>query len=481
MGSQICRSAAALTAFIDWVAAEAGGFDGITEIVINGDMVDFLAPAAGSTPTEWIADQGEVIRRLDRIIAGSRDKTSGRGPFEALADFLRADRSAATLLLGNHDIELSLPLVRQHLEALLGPKLRFIYDGEPLVRGRVLIEHGNRYDAWNSIDHSRLRQERSHLARGLSINEKERDKKFFRAPAGTYLVVHGINTVLPKYPFINLLKPENEAAVPLLLAIEPELRKVITQALSLAPPVVSRLQQGKLTDAVTPVEAGRMSGSGAIPTKIQTVDDALAAAGVAPALFPAPVAVAPMGGAAILDRTHALWESSRQIAASITALLNPVALAEQAVDAMMFRRMEASFKALQGQRTFDLGVECPCYLDAAKAMVASGLFDVVVFGHTHLPKRIEIARAGNQPAVYLNTGTWADVMKLPDLVCESSAAGNTARRDFLVEVAAHRIQPYLATSLGYAEIELEGDHPVNSELRSFLETNPRSPAQSRFR
>ena len=48
------------------------------------------------------------------------------------------------------------------------------------------------------------------------------------------------------------------------------------------------------------------------------------------------------------------------------------------------------------------------YLDAAKALRKRG-FSIVVFGHTHLAKRVGLGGGGT----YLNTGTWADLMRMP--------------------------------------------------------------------
>jgi hypothetical protein len=68
-----------------------------------------------------------------------------------------------TLLLGNHDIELSLPTPRRILLDRLGPgRIEFIYDNQAFVDG--LIEHGNRYDSWNVIAHDQLREVRSAMS-----------------------------------------------------------------------------------------------------------------------------------------------------------------------------------------------------------------------------------------------------------------------------------------------------------------------------
>jgi len=128
--------------------------DGITELVINGDFVDFLAekPFQSFTATPALA-----ITKLQQIMHSTDDGAQGdERVFPALRAFVQQGH-ALTLMLGNHDIELSLPEVRDTLVAYLTDgqpaRLTFLYDGEALRRGLVLIEHGNRYDAWNVVNH----------------------------------------------------------------------------------------------------------------------------------------------------------------------------------------------------------------------------------------------------------------------------------------------------------------------------------------
>jgi len=196
--------------------------------------------------------------------------------------------------------------------------------------------------------------------------------------------------------------------------------------------------------------------------------------GVDAALFPTLAQVAPMSAADVTDRITALWRRSGEVAAIIAVRLDLSVIAAEAVDELKFRRLEVAFQALQGDRTFDPAHESAGYLDAATAILNTGKFDVVIFGHTHLPKRIEVAREGKSAGLYINTGTWADVIQLPDKVSEASAAGRTARRDFLQDMAEHRIKPHLFTCLGYAEVELAGETVTLSALRSFTRAEPRA-------
>src|SRR5439155_7172313 len=107
--------------------------------------------------------------------------------FAALKEFLSGGHRL-TILLGNHDIELSFPALRRVLVEELeadGRRFSFIYDGEAYALGKVLIEHGNRYDEWNVVTHDTLRRVRSVQSRAEPMLEAWRS---FEAPAGSFLV-----------------------------------------------------------------------------------------------------------------------------------------------------------------------------------------------------------------------------------------------------------------------------------------------------
>jgi hypothetical protein len=73
-------------------------------------------------------------------------------------------------------------------------------------------------------------------------------------------------------------------------------------------------------------------------------------------------------------------------------------------------------------RTFKIDVEKDTYLNAAKAIAKRGKYKVIVFGHTHHVKKIALTN----DATYLNTGTWADLMRIPDVILEG---GESAARE----------------------------------------------------
>lgn len=203
LGTQICHSYRELTDFIDWVRMQARGPASV-ELVVNGDIVDFLMEDdyGGTNPASpWSPDEDLVLEKLRLIIDRTR-MGSSYGPFEAMAALV-ADGQNLTFLLGNHDVELSLPAVRRYLEEKIEGqgRFRFIYDGEAYVQGDLLIEHGNRYDPWNIVDYSALRQERSMLSRGLGHRMKERLSGAFMPPPGSFMVTKVINEIKRSYRF----------------------------------------------------------------------------------------------------------------------------------------------------------------------------------------------------------------------------------------------------------------------------------------
>ncbi|MGJ8649494.1 MAG: metallophosphoesterase [Opitutaceae bacterium] len=467
LGQQICRSAAQITEFIDWVRSISDGFDGITEIVINGDMVDFLSPDDEFEALPWTSDQDLVIKKLNKIIANSQDGNN-RGPFEALAEFLNSPKCELTILLGNHDVELSLPKVRAHLHTILhadGKNYRFFYDGEAYTRGKLLVEHGNRYDKWNSLDHNGLRAERSKLSRGYVIDEGERKQNFFKAPAGTLIVTCAINSLLPEYPFLNLLKPETEAAIPILHFLKPERAAIIRRILSLYK-VPIRARRAQLNNNGEPQSQGNLGGA---TTGHETLETIFAKHSLD---IPSnAVTSGPLGIATTISDGYAwLASKAKEVQNTSSLLSRHASLALAQSDDKRLRSLQQFLTPLKEDNAFALEIEKDEYLSAAENLVASGDFEVVIFGHTHLPKKIELAE---NTGIYINAGAWADIMRLPDLALEDTTAGHQCLKDFLVDTQNGNIEKYIHRSLGYAEIVIKGSDITTSDLRSFCKSNPR--------
>jgi UDP-2,3-diacylglucosamine pyrophosphatase LpxH len=157
-GRQIFDLAEPLARFIGHLAQQPK--ERRVALVINGDLVDFLAE-----PDATYFDAEGAVAKLDRIM---RD-ASFAPVFQALTRFVSAAGRQLAITLGNHDIELALPWVREHLvRALSGGneeargRILTAFDGTGFlcrVRDRrVLCVHGNEVDAWNVTDYEKLRR-----------------------------------------------------------------------------------------------------------------------------------------------------------------------------------------------------------------------------------------------------------------------------------------------------------------------------------
>ncbi|HEY0170638.1 MAG TPA: metallophosphoesterase [Pyrinomonadaceae bacterium] len=495
-GFQINNSYAALTEFVDWVGSVARAADSEeVELVINGDIVDFLAEddseGGRGGARVWAAGEAEACARLDQIALRTRGG-GARGVFDALKDFVAAG-NRLTLLLGNHDVELSLPRVRGRLDALTGGGrglVRFVYDGEAYTPGRVLIEHGNRYDRWNMIDYSALRQERSMLSRGLAVEEERRQERYFVPPAGTYLVVHFMNRVKARYRFIDLLKPETNAMLPLLLALEPDLRQYLGDVLNASPIVRQYLRHG-LETSVTTKWPGDLSAAMDDAVEelsldqlvLETFREAGHEADAAMFVARAPAGAGSSGDLGVGGGGHARgvaaagdlsiddkldwiqvqmrrareWFRTRagqlgDTAESASLLLG---LGRAETPEGRLRQLHAALRRLnRDDRSFSLDYEEKNYADAARRTSADGDFDAVLYGHTHLPKKMPLDGGGGR-RWYLNTGTWCDVIRLPEEVGSDYETARPALAAFADALGRNDYAPYVRRYLSYAELAVD--------------------------
>jgi UDP-2,3-diacylglucosamine pyrophosphatase LpxH len=467
-GFRISTQVPALTAFVTALADKPPG-PPVIELVINGDFIDFLAEKAPSSAgwEPFTLDPEVAARKLETIV--HRD----RALFVALGRLLSRGHRL-TITLGNHDIELALPQVRKRLMELMGVEgqhqFLFVYDGEAYVIGDVLIEHGNRYDMFNVVDHDALRRYRSLLSRNQAVPIEHR----FKAPTGSHIVASIMNPVKTSYPFIDLLKPETGAALPILLALEPGTRTLLGR-LAL---MVKQAHAHRLSGAAMPGFGGDIHAEGdadmsfgqdigsfehdmSSSATLSPGDDALESivheamgnsADEFLAEFREPVSVGDdISTAEFFDRSLGL--------ASLLLARN---------DGDIERRLPSLLKALravQGDKSFDRSVETAReYLDAARELTRGG-FRCVVFGHTHLAKRVAL----EDDALYINTGTWADVMRFPmEILAGSDREALPMLREFVQDIGAGTLNRWIKFGATYARLDLDAsDRLLQAELLDF--------------
>jgi UDP-2,3-diacylglucosamine pyrophosphatase LpxH len=417
-GFRICTHADAVARFINGLAEPLPG-RGPIELVLNGDTVDFLAERAPNS-SSW--DPAVAVDKLNAIVR--RDLPV----FEALGRFLEKGHRLV-LLLGNHDIELCLPSVRRALYDAIGIKgshdFEFIYDGEAYRVGDLLIEHGNRYDMFNIVDFDALRRCRSLLSRLQEIPGRYK----FEAPAGSYMVSSVINPIKGDYSFVDLLKPEQEAVVPLLLALEPGFRKYIASAAKLA----YKARRHRLESATLPSWGGDIASEGDQMSEFG--GDMVATQGPASDEITDQKALdlvlqrtlGDQAGLFLVDAraNSAPYEEMDPIGADISAgdyvdrALGLASLLFSKKSGAIEKRLPDLLKALRGlqlKNAFSTDSEPLIeYNNAARELCTHGI-GYVAFGHTHLPKNVVLEGGGH----YLNSGAWADVLKFPEEIISGS-------------------------------------------------------------
>ncbi|MGA6828548.1 metallophosphoesterase [Nitrospira sp. NS4] len=228
-GFQICNKGQRLANTIEKFSQSGPRRVGL---VLNGDIVDFLAEDDGAGS---YLDSDGAIAKLTRIF---HEDEAFKPVWEALQKFVHTPDCRLVLVLGNHDVELALPHVREWIldelsggnEAARG-RVLFAVDGAGFactVGGkRVLCVHGNEVDTWNLVDYRALLEVARSVNRGQAPQEWD-------ANAGTRLVVDVMNKVKMTYPLVDLLKPETKAVLPVLAALDPSQLSAIGKLLRVA-------------------------------------------------------------------------------------------------------------------------------------------------------------------------------------------------------------------------------------------------------
>ncbi|MFO0579802.1 MAG: metallophosphoesterase [Polyangia bacterium] len=450
-GFRMMNHAPDLVRFISLLADRPADGTAI-ELVINGDFVDFLAePVGEKDPAKWIPFRDDPIQARDAFRAlVKRDQLI----FDELARLLHNGHTL-TILLGNHDIELSLPSVRKVLEETLEVsgrhRLRFLYDNEGYKVGDALIEHGNRYDIFNWVDHDLLRQFRSVQSRGMKPAEYA---VRFPPIVGSQLVTEVMNPLKVDYPFVDLLKPEREAVLPLLRILMGgymgQLGRILKAARILAPVVRRRLKK------VHPNLKGAIAAQGAPSSPIgERVAAFLAALG---------------------DLDHLPGQLGNIAAPALSVGLERAQPAPP--DEVLRKNLPKLLEALQilkDDMSFSDTIETQTsYLDAAEELSSSGEFRYVIFGHTHLAKKVRLKTG----ALYLNSGTWAGLMQIPESIFAGTEAARQELERFVKGIRDNKFQDWIQYRPTFIRLCLgQNDKVTQADLLDFKRSGPFDPPE----
>jgi UDP-2,3-diacylglucosamine pyrophosphatase LpxH len=424
----------ALGEFCDQIVAEKQP----TEVVINGDFLDFVQAepwqsgefeSATKTGVPLCFTEDQSIEKLESIL---RAHTA---TFDALADLLKSkDVRRLTILPGNHDADLFWSSVRDKIRARVGAnrsesseKVNFHLEAQyqPAEFPRLWIEHGHQRDACNSFEIDGVS---CWSAQRPPILEDVHKKQRLVECVGTRFLLKFLNGIDEKYPFVDNVKPFSKF-VRMFLVSEASRdfgpMKALVSYWALASFIGGRLakspkdllgadespakliaEMGRLIDQLSNVRAEKLKAR-------LTVE-----------------------GFSFGNRQLKFF--AKQDDANVEKLLNflsehPNALEEVESDkAGLLSPGDKGYLTLGGGFIADETRELK---KAARQIIADGLATDVVMGHTHEP--VDLNPALN----YVNTGSWIRYFR--------EAADNERSSWAMLKKSAYANFPY---ELAYAEM-----------------------------
>jgi UDP-2,3-diacylglucosamine pyrophosphatase LpxH len=386
-------------------------------LVVNGDLVDFLAE-----PDATYFDVPGAAGKLDRILHDPSFVSVWRSlrRFVKTPDGNKSSNRRLIITLGNHDLELALPWVREQLlqelsEGDYGARdritLAFEEDGYRCRVGAadVLCMHGNDVDSWNVTDFEMLRRLGGEAGRGASARQ-------WVPNAGTRLVIDVMNEVKATYPFVDLLKPETEGVIPTLLVLDPGLAAKVGavipagaqrawDSLRMAAGFLSGEEAARLieTNQMKPTDVlGRMLGETFtdVHQKQDTYDLEM-----------------------LLERTETRLQQGVEPLQLLGSAEQPEYLGIRGAMWNLVRRkgkdevLREALERLTADQSFNLRTEDTTYTAYNRSLDMD--IDFVVTGHTHLERALPLKGTGRY---YYNSGTWARLIQLTKATINSPAA-----------------------------------------------------------
>lgn len=406
-GFQVMCHGARLAGYIRWVAAQRP--EGRVALVLNGDIIDSLAEDISGYVA--VHDAVPMLRRMFAYEAF-------RDIWSALAEFVKQPNRTLVVVIGNHDIELAFPPVQREILARLAgddlearARIEFSTMGAGYAchvgTARVFCTHGNEVDAWNFVRYEDLSRAARRLNASRALETSE-----WQPNAGTRMVKDVMNDVKRKYAWIDLLKPEEQAAVGVLLVLDPS---QVTRINRLLPAVGTKLRTGGQVDQR--LSAGDFAA--VAPEAAATRVDQLLGPNLAAGVHSGGASGSAEGDAMLLEAERTYAERAREPLAPDGTLGTGGLIWDRLTGWIRgVGRDEALRRALkdwlEDDRTFDHDVRD----DTFKAVTASvgREVDVIVTGHTHLERAIDMGSG----RAYFNTGTWIRLLRITGPMLENT-------------------------------------------------------------
>ena len=369
-------------------------------LVINGDSVDFLIE-----PNPMYLDPNGAREKLERIF-----KDPAFAPFwQALRAFAQTPNRWVAVTLGNHDVELALPEVRERfLYELSGDDLAargrvaLVFDGTgyPCTVGKaqVLCVHGNNADIVNVVDHNALR-------RVVYDMNYSRSPKDWEPNGGTRMVIDVLNSIKTTLPVLDFLKPESKAVAPVILALD---SSQIGKIKKIAPVLVTftRDKIRRLTGFLSADEILEEGAPEAPPTEDDAMNELL---GGTFSVQQAPAddidSILAMADAGLDEDSSASAAGDQEGMLGGGGLVWDLIRGRSAEDNLR----EALLDWLHDDNTFDFRAEDATFKSLDEDVGAD--IDFLLTGHTHLEKAL---RRKKGQGAYFNSGTWIRLIRLTE-------------------------------------------------------------------
>lgn len=407
-GFQIFNQGQRLAAFVRALPADP---QRSVALVLGGDIVDFLAE-----PNAAYWDPLGAVAKLQSIW----EREEFRPILPALQDFLAIEKRTLVLILGNHDVELALPPVKDwFVEALcLGnaearKRIVFAMDGNgyrcSVGTRNVLCVHGNEVDSWNAVDYTSLNEQA-----GALVDNEPLPK--WDANAGTRMVVDVINEVKTKFPIVDLLKPEFGAAAPVVVSLDPGSLTSIGKILRIVahiPKYTMRLEPGLFSAEAKVGHEARSTKHTMLAFAEEHLDhedenERQKSKGFFARAY----------SALTTNIGHDPIEEVQELAESIQSWFDPERRPNQ-----LRKHLR---KTLVEDRSFDL--EDP---DEQFTLLDDAVSDQVhylIAGHTHLERSIKRRFDG---CYYFNSGTWTRLIQLTHEILDNDEEFEIVYKSFL--------------------------------------------------
>lgn len=397
---QILKQTTRLANFIRWVSDENPG--GKVALVLNGDVIDTLA----ENTNNYVAVDNAVS-----VVEGIINREPFKQIWDALAEFVNKSNRTLVIVIGNHDIEMAFPLVQRLIISRLAEnslearaRIEFSTTGAGYIcqvgEAKVFCTHGNEVDPWNFVRYEDL----SKAARRLN-SSRSLDPKDWEPNAGTKMVKDVMNEVKKRYKWIDLLKPEAQAAVGVLLVLDPAQADKISR---LMPIVGKKLKGDRQVNQ-------RLSADGYTTTTAEPSTDVnqLLGKNVLQSMKGSGSATAASVDDLLLDTENSFQipdtfdEPSTEMLGTGQVIWDRLTGWLRGIDKDEALR-RALLDWLEGDDTFDRNNKDDTFKDVTASIGSS--IDFVVTGHTHLDRAIELPGGRH----YFNCGTWIRLLRFTD-------------------------------------------------------------------